>query len=49
MHKKCAFKKNNLILCNICYEQELNNSISFMSFDNLLNNLSKDNNIDYFI
>ena len=44
MHKKCAFKKNNLILCNICYEQELNNSISFMSFDNLLNNLSKDNN-----
>jgi hypothetical protein len=44
MHKKCAFKKNNLILCNICYEQELNNSISFMSYDNLLNNLSKDNN-----
>ena len=44
MHKKCSLKKNNLILCNICYEQELNESISFSSFDNLLNTLSKDNN-----
>ena len=44
MHKKCCLIKNNLILCNICYEQELNESISFMNFDNLINNLSKEKN-----
>ena len=42
MHKKCCLNKNNLILCNICYEKELNDSISFSSFDNLINSLPKD-------
>ena len=42
MHKKCCLIKNNLILCNICYEKELSESLSFMNFDNLINNLAKD-------
>ena len=42
MHKKCCLIKNSLILCNICYEKELSESLSFMNFDNLINNLAKD-------
>ena len=44
MHKKCCINKNNLNMCDICYEQELNESISIINFENLMNNLSKDKN-----
>ena len=27
-------------MCNICYENELNKSISLLNFDNLINNLA---------
>ena len=40
IHKNCCFSKNNLLLCNICYENELNESISLLNFDNLINNLA---------
>ena len=40
IHKNCCSLKNNLFLCNICYENELNESISLSNFDNLINNLA---------
>ena len=45
IHKNCCFLRNNIPFCNICYENELNESISLMNFDNLINNLIKDKNI----
>ena len=42
MHKKCCIVKNNLNLCGICYEKELDESISYMSFENLMNNINKE-------
>ena len=44
IHKNCCLIKNNLFMCNICYENELNESISLMNFENLINNLAKDFN-----
>ena len=44
MHKKCCIVKNNLNLCGICYEKELDESISYMSFENLMNNINKEKN-----
>jgi hypothetical protein len=47
IHKNCCFSKNNLLLCNICYENELNESISLLNFDNLINNLAKKRKYEY--
>ena len=44
MHKKCCLVRNNLYLCNICYEKELRESLSLMGFENLINSLTKDKN-----
>ena len=42
MHKNCCLIKNNLYLCNICFEKELKESLSLMNFENLLIGLTKD-------
>ena len=42
IHKNCCLFKNNIIFCNICYNKELNESLSLMDFDNLINGLTKD-------
>jgi hypothetical protein len=42
IHKNCCLFKNNIFFCNICYNKELNESLSLMDFDNLINGLTKD-------
>ena len=43
IHKNCCLIKNNLYLCNICYDKEKKESLSLMNFENLIIGLTKDN------
>ena len=43
IHKNCCLIKNNLYLCNICYDKEKKESLSLMNFENLITGLTKDN------
>ena len=42
MHKNCCLFKNNIYLCNICYNKELKELLSLSNFENLLVGLTKD-------
>jgi len=44
MHKNCCLIRNNIYLCSICFNKELNESLSLSNFENLLVGLAKDKN-----
>ena len=42
MHKNCCLVRNNIYLCSICFNKELNEFLSLSKFENLLAGLTKD-------